>query len=167
MYSCQCSAGSCATTCVGIRPHAPANFRLVWGANIKLAAVATDTLGVTGRAMLVQLLPGETDPAKRAELPKGKLRKKRAELTEALHGLVTEHHRFLLAQHLVHHDFLEEQIALFDAKIDLQLQVLSQQQREEAHCHRGESNHQMPHRGHRTQQAPGFSPAGPAAGDHL
>jgi transposase len=45
------------------------------------------------------------------------LRQKRAALEQALAGFVRDHHRFLLAGHLTHLDFLDEQIALFDQQI--------------------------------------------------
>jgi transposase len=65
-------------------------------ANIKLASVATDVLGVSGRDMLRALIAGREDPKGLAELARGKLRPKIPELRLALHGRVTEHHRFLL-----------------------------------------------------------------------
>jgi len=65
-------------------------------ANIKLGSVATDVLGVSGRDMLGALVAGQTDAAKLAELARGKLRAKIAALRLALHGRMTEHHRFLL-----------------------------------------------------------------------
>src|SRR5688500_578863 len=55
-------------------------------ANIKLASVATDIMGASGRMILQQLLAGETDPVTLAELAKGRLREKRALLTQALQG---------------------------------------------------------------------------------
>src|SRR5207247_1989488 len=65
-------------------------------ANIKLGSVATDVLGVSGRDMLRALVAGQTDGKKLAELARGKLRAKIPALRLALHGRVTEHHRFLL-----------------------------------------------------------------------
>jgi len=65
-------------------------------ANIKLGSVATDVLGVSGRAMLEGLIAGEPDPAALAERARGRLRRKLPELEQALHGRVTDHHRFLL-----------------------------------------------------------------------
>jgi transposase len=65
-------------------------------ANIKLSSVATDVLGVSGRAMLEALIAGELDPAALAERARGRLRRKLPELAEALRGRVTDHHRFLL-----------------------------------------------------------------------
>src|SRR5207302_7733701 len=70
--------------------------KLLEDANIKLGAVAADVLGKSGRAMLQALLRGEQDPAKLAELARGRLRKKIPELKRALEGHCTEHHRFLL-----------------------------------------------------------------------
>lgn len=79
-------------------------------ANIKLASVATDVLGVSGRRMLEAIVGGQVDATTMAELAKGKLRSKLVELEKALTGIVEAHQRFLLAQHLVHIDFLDEQI---------------------------------------------------------
>src|SRR5581483_788975 len=80
-------------------------------ANIKLASVATDVLGVSGRAMLAALVGGQDDPAALAQLARGVLRKKEAELTLALRGLVSDHHRFLLRPRLRQVDGLEGLIA--------------------------------------------------------
>jgi len=65
-------------------------------ANIKLGCVATDVLGVSGRAMLDALVAGQEDPEVLADLARGKLRPKIPQLRQALTGRVTEHHRFLL-----------------------------------------------------------------------
>jgi hypothetical protein len=65
-------------------------------ANIKLAGVASDPLGVSGRAMIRGLIAGERDPATLAQRARARLRKRIPQLREALDGRVTEHHRFLL-----------------------------------------------------------------------
>jgi len=65
-------------------------------ANIKLASVATDLLGVSGRAMLERLIEGEQDPVQLADLAQRQLRGKIPELEKALEGHLTEHHRFFL-----------------------------------------------------------------------
>ena len=65
-------------------------------ANIKLASVATDVLGVSGRAMLEAIASGQDGPQQLAELARGKLRAKIPALRLALAGRVTKHHRFLL-----------------------------------------------------------------------
>ncbi len=65
-------------------------------ANVKLASVATDILGVSGRARLERLIAGEQDPVKLADFAPRQLRGKIPELEKALEGHVTEHHRFML-----------------------------------------------------------------------
>lgn len=97
-------------------------------ANIKLAAVATDVLGVSGRAILEALIAGQAEPATMAELAKGRLRSKMVELEQALCGQVREHHRRLLAMQLAHIDFLDEQIETLNAEIQHLLEELSQEQ---------------------------------------
>lgn len=91
-------------------------------ANIKLGAVASDVLGVSGRAILAALISGNTDAAQMAELAKGRLRAKKDQLSRALIGRVRPHHRFLLVQHLAHIDFLEEEIATLETQIAQQMQ---------------------------------------------
>jgi transposase len=86
-------------------------------ANIKLASVATDIMGVTGRAILAELVKGQSDPSMMAELAKGRLRDKQDLLEKALQGRVKAHHRFMLAQHLSHIDYLDEAIARLDNEI--------------------------------------------------
>jgi transposase len=90
-------------------------------ANLKLASVATDVMGVSGRAILEQLIQGQTDPVTLAELAKGRLREKRALLEKALAGRFKPHHRFMLVQHLSHIDFLDDQIAKLDTELEEQL----------------------------------------------
>jgi transposase len=60
--------------------------KLLEDANIKLAAVASDIMGVSGRAILAALLTGHADPQALADLAKGRLRSKRDQLTRALEG---------------------------------------------------------------------------------
>jgi len=90
-------------------------------ANIKLAAVASDVLGKSGRAMLEALLAGTEDAETLAELARGRLRAKLPELRQALEGRVGAHHRFLLRQVLAHIDFLEEALATIQAEIAARL----------------------------------------------
>ncbi len=86
-------------------------------ANVKLGAVASDVVGVSGRAMLQAIVAGESDPQALAELAKRRLRSKIPALRQALEARVTSHHRFLLATLLGHLTFLEEQIAHLDERI--------------------------------------------------
>jgi transposase len=87
-------------------------------ANIKLAAVATDVLGVSGRDRLEALIAGEADPEKLADLARKRLREKAPARQLALQGRVTEHHRFLLRLHLGHVGHLGELIGRLDARIE-------------------------------------------------
>lgn len=95
-------------------------------ANIKLASVASDVMGVSGREMMAALVAGETDPGVMAELAKGRLRNKMALLEKALTGVVSPHHRFMLAQHLSHIDFLDEQIERVSSEIGQRVEGMSQ-----------------------------------------
>jgi len=90
-------------------------------AGIKLTSVATDVLGVSGRAMVDALLAGTTDPIVLAELARGKLRKKLPELRRALHGRFRRHHAFLVEQILAKIDFLDETLARITAELDERL----------------------------------------------
>jgi transposase len=93
-------------------------------ANIKLASVATDIMGVSGRAILAALLEGHAEAAVMAELAKGRMRTKIPLLEQALTGLMRDHHRRLLALQLAHIDFLDEQIASLSADITRGLMTL-------------------------------------------
>jgi transposase len=86
-------------------------------ANLKLAGVATDVMGKSGRVILEAILAGATDPEQLAELAKGRLRKKLPQLKQALNGRVREHHRFLLVEQLSHIDYLDEAIGRLSGEI--------------------------------------------------
>ncbi len=94
-------------------------------ANVKLASIATDVLGASGRAMIEAIIAGETDPHRLTALAKGRLKAKRLELVEALHGYITSHHRFMLKQHLAHIDHLALQISGVEARIEENLRPFS------------------------------------------
>jgi transposase len=85
--------------------------------NLKLGVVASDVVGVSGRAMLEAIIAGETDPATLAEMAKGTLRKKIPQLKLALEGKITDHHRFMLRQWLEMLDFVDGKIVLLDQQI--------------------------------------------------
>lgn len=95
-------------------------------ANIKLASVATDVMGVSGRRMLEAIVGGETDASLLADLAKGRLRNKMAELEKALTGIVGDHHRFMLAQHLAHIDFLDEQVGQVGQEIGQRIEAMNE-----------------------------------------
>ena len=86
-------------------------------ANIKLASVATDTLGASGRAMLEAIVNGEQDSQRLAEMSRGLLRNKIPQLQQALEGRVTAHHRFLLRELLDHHYFVESKMKRIEQEV--------------------------------------------------
>ena|SRR6185312_10068548 len=96
-------------------------LKLLETANIKLASVASDVFGVSGRAMLRALLGGTATPDEMAQLARGSLRKKIASLSAALDGRVEEHHRFLLGVQLDRMEQVEASITKVDARIDEKL----------------------------------------------
>src|SRR3712207_5841278 len=93
-------------------------LKLLETANIKLASVLSDVFGVSGRAMLKALIEGTASAKAMADLAKGQLRRKRADLVLALEGRVEEHHRFLLGLPLRRLEAADEEIAALDARID-------------------------------------------------
>ena len=87
-------------------------------ANIKLAMVATNVLGVSGRQMLLAMLGGEQDADVLAELARGRRREKLPLLRRALVGRVRPSHLALRDRILAHVDFLEGSIAALQEEID-------------------------------------------------
>jgi transposase len=87
-------------------------------ADIKLASVASDVLGASGRAMLAAMIGGGDDPAVLAAPAKGRLRDKAPELAQALRGFATDHHRFLLRTLLRQVDQREGLITEYGGRIE-------------------------------------------------
>jgi transposase len=100
-------------------------LKLLETANIKLASVASDVFGVSGRAMLRALIVGEASPEAMADLARGLLRRKRDDLILALDGRLEEHHRFLLAMQLRRLEAIEADIAVLDRRIGERLEPYS------------------------------------------
>jgi transposase len=86
-------------------------------ANVKLASVATDVLGASGRAMLQAIAAGVDEPEKLAQMARKGLRKKLPQLRLALQGHIREHHRFLLRQLLDELRFTEDKISELEQRI--------------------------------------------------
>ncbi len=86
-------------------------------ANIKIAGVISDILGLSGRAFLDAIIAGEEDPEQLADLARGRLRASREQIVEALRGRVREHHRFMLKLHLEQVSSLEKAIAKIEARL--------------------------------------------------
>ncbi len=90
-------------------------------ANIKLASVATNALGASGRSMLEAIVHGEQESQKLAEMSRGLLRNKIPELQQTMQGRVTAHHRFLLRELLDHLYFVESKMRRIEQEVEEQL----------------------------------------------
>lgn len=86
-------------------------------ANLKVAGIATDILGKSGREMLDRIVAGETDAARLAQCARGRMKAKIPLLEAALAGTVNAHHRWLLARMLAGIDDLDAVIADLSAQI--------------------------------------------------
>jgi transposase len=96
-------------------------------ANIKLAGVATDITGKSGRAILDALVRGGLAPAQMAELVHRRMEAKKPALREALAGRVTPHHRFMLGQLLAQVDHLDGMVGQFDERIEAVMSPLERE----------------------------------------
>jgi len=102
-------------------------LKLLESANIKLASVATDVFGVSGRLMLRALIEGKASPREVAELAKRKLRSKIPELELALEGRLEEHHRFLLKLQLDRLELVEKDLEVLEQRIQQKLEPYAAQ----------------------------------------
>lgn len=91
--------------------------KVLEGANIKLAAVVSDIMGLSSRDMLEAMIEGENDPEKLAGFARRSLKRKKEELELALRGNMSTHQRLMLKAMLTHIDFLNEQIVELDMEV--------------------------------------------------
>jgi len=87
------------------------------GSNIKLGSVVSDIDGKSAREMLAAIVSGSTDVKAMSEMSRGRLKKKTAELEQALTGLIGDHQRLMLAEMLKHIDSLQETIFRLDDEV--------------------------------------------------
>lgn len=93
--------------------------KVLQDAGIKLTSVASETLGTSARAMLDELISGNHDPKALADLAKGRLRAKLAQLEDALEGhFVPDHHGFMISHILSHIDYIDETIEHLSVRIE-------------------------------------------------
>jgi transposase len=102
-------------------------LKVLEDSNIKLASVASDVFGLSGRLMLRALIEGRATPQEMAVLAKGKLRKKIPELELALEGNLQEHHRFLLELQLQRLEAAEKDLATLEQRIQQKLEPYATQ----------------------------------------
>ncbi|MCA1702440.1 MAG: transposase, partial [Actinobacteria bacterium] len=86
-------------------------------AGVKLATVATDVMGVSGREMMRALIGGVADPQVLADLARARLRAKLPELRKALTARFRDHHAFLLTRMLSNIEALEADIDVLSQRI--------------------------------------------------
>ena len=92
--------------------------KLLEDAGVKLSAVASNTLGVTGRAMLEALIEGERDPDMLAGLAVGRLKVKRELLARSVPGRFNSFHATMCRELLDHIDYLDATISRLDDQVD-------------------------------------------------
>jgi hypothetical protein len=99
-------------------------------ANLKLGSVLTQTMGVSGRAIVEALIAGERDPDALLALVRRGVKTPPEKLRAALQGRITERHRFLLHLHLRQVDAIAAAIAEIDAEVDRDLDPFRQSVRQ-------------------------------------
>jgi len=97
--------------------------KILEDANIKLSSIASDTFGASGARIIQELLKGELRPDEMAELSKGRLRKRKEELKEALVGNVEEHHKRMIRTSLQHINAMEEIFLSVEQKIQEKIEL--------------------------------------------
>ena len=96
-------------------------------ANIRLDSVISDIMGASGRRMIEAMIAGVRQPRQLAELAGKQIKATPKELYDALHGRLTDHHRFLLGLHLRQWDGLDETIRKIDREIDQRIDGMETQ----------------------------------------
>jgi transposase len=96
-------------------------------ANIRLDQVISDIMGASGRRIIEAMISGVRDPNQLAALASKRIKATAQELHDALHGRLTDHHRFLLKLHLGQYDALEAAIRDIDGAVDAQITRIDQQ----------------------------------------
>lgn len=96
--------------------------KILEDANIKLSSVVSDTFGVSGSEIIDELIKGELTIEEMAELSKGKLKKKKEDIKEALVGNFQEHHKFMIKASLEHIKSMEKIISEIDLEIDKKIE---------------------------------------------
>jgi transposase len=96
--------------------------KILEDANIKLSSVASNIFGVSGTRIIEELMKGDLTAEEMAELSKGRLRKRRDDLKEALVGHMEEHHTFMIKASLGHIKAVEEILATLEQRIQVKIE---------------------------------------------
>lgn len=92
--------------------------------NIQLGEVLTDVMGMTGQAIIRDIVAGQRDPAVLAQHRHARVKAKETDVKRALTGNWREEHLFVLAQALAMYDSLAQRIVECDNKIEALLAPL-------------------------------------------
>ena len=95
--------------------------KVLEGANIKLASVASSVATVSGMNMIRAIADGVVDPALLASMAKGNMRSKTELLQRAMDGLIQPHQQMILKSMLDHIDSLGGLVATLDAEIEARM----------------------------------------------
>jgi transposase len=101
--------------------------KVLEGANIKLASVVSNTMGVSGRAMLEALVAGTSSAEAMAKLATARLEATPEQLEAALEGRMGAHQRMLLGLQLQHITQLDEAVERVSAEIEERLRPFEEQ----------------------------------------
>src|SRR5260370_23070354 len=89
-------------------------------------SVISDIMGLNGRRVIEAMIAGERNPRKLVALTDRRLKASPKQLYDALHGRLTDHHRFLLQLHLRQYDALDETVGIIDREAETRLSRLDQ-----------------------------------------
>jgi transposase len=90
-------------------------------ANVKLDSVLSDIMGASGRRMIEAMIAGVRNPRRLAELASAQIKATPKQLYDALHGRLTDHHRYLLKLHLQQWDSLDATIRDIDREVEARI----------------------------------------------
>jgi transposase len=107
--------------------HAQRIQKTLTEANIRLDSVISDIMGASGRRMIEAMIAGQRDPRKLAALAHRSVKASPKQLYDALHGRLTEHHRFLLKLHLGQWDAIDASIRIIDREIEARVARLDRE----------------------------------------
>jgi transposase len=94
--------------------------------NIQLSEVLTDVMGLTGQAIIRDIVAGEREPKALARHRNGRVKAKAEEITKALTGNWRDEHLFVLAQSLAMYDNIARHLGECDTKLQTLLSELGQ-----------------------------------------
>jgi len=96
--------------------------------NLKLPEVVSDITGMTGLAIVKDILRGQRDPLQLAKHRDRRCKNTAAAIAQALNGSYRAEHLFALEQALASWEFYQQQLRAVDAQIEAQLRAMKKRQ---------------------------------------